>query len=76
LKTPIGGAFETQDDAGVHRLGPMQTIEFPMKRHSENETLDYIIVGVGAAGGVLLQRLDSRCWGSKLAHSGTPSAIG
>jgi choline dehydrogenase-like flavoprotein len=57
LKTPIGGAFETQDDAGVHRLGPMQTIEFPMKRHSENETLDYIIVGVGAAGGVLLQRL-------------------
>ena len=35
----------------------MQTIEFPMRRYSEEETLDYVIAGVGAAGGVLLQRL-------------------
>jgi len=57
LKTPIGGAFETTDRGGVHRLGPMQTIEFPMKRYAENEEIDYLIIGVGAAGGVLLQRL-------------------
>ena len=57
MKTPIGGAFETTDRGGVHRLGPMQTIEFPMKRYAENEEIDYLIIGVGAAGGVLLQRL-------------------
>jgi len=41
----------------VHYLGSMQTIEFPMKRYEENEEIDYVVVGVGAAGGVLLQRL-------------------
>ena len=35
----------------------MQTIDFPMQRYSEKEEVDYVIVGVGAAGGVLLQRL-------------------
>jgi choline dehydrogenase-like flavoprotein len=55
LKTPIGGAFEAPAP-GVHRLGPMQTLDFPMHRHGEEE-VDYLIVGVGAAGGVLLQRL-------------------
>jgi choline dehydrogenase-like flavoprotein len=35
----------------------MQNIEFPMHRHPPGEELDYVIVGVGAAGGVLLQRL-------------------
>ena len=28
-----------------------------MRRYAENEELDYAIVGVGAGGGVLLQRL-------------------
>jgi len=56
LKTPIGGAFTPANDH-VHRLGPMQTIDFPMHRHTENEEIDYVIVGVGSAGGVLLQRL-------------------
>ena len=37
--------------------GSMQTIEFPMNRYGENEEIDYVVVGVGAAGGVLLQRL-------------------
>ena len=57
MKTPPGGPFERPEDEHRHHLGPMQTIEFPMRRYSEKETLDYIIVGVGAAGGVLLQRL-------------------
>jgi choline dehydrogenase-like flavoprotein len=57
LKTPIGGAFKIPEDEHAHHLGPMQTIEFPMKRYPEMETVDYVIIGVGAAGGVLLQRL-------------------
>jgi choline dehydrogenase-like flavoprotein len=35
----------------------MQSIDFPMHRHPPGEEVDYVIVGVGAAGGVLLQRL-------------------
>jgi choline dehydrogenase-like flavoprotein len=35
----------------------MQSIEFQMHRHPPGEEVDYVIVGVGAAGGVLLQRL-------------------
>ncbi len=37
-------------------LGPMQHIEVPMRQYGTQE-VDYIIIGVGAAGGVLLQRL-------------------
>ncbi len=40
-----------------HRLGPLERIDFPMKRYQPNEEVDFCIVGVGAAGGVLLQRL-------------------
>ena len=56
MNSPIGGAFRASDKK-VHRLGPMQTIEFPMHRHAPGEEVDYVIVGVGSAGGVLLQRL-------------------
>jgi len=56
LKNPLGGAFQPEGGA-VHRLGSMQTIDFPMKRFAPGEEVDYLIVGVGAAGGVLLQRL-------------------
>ncbi len=38
-------------------LGAMQQLDVPMQRYGEHETVDYVIVGVGAAGGVLLQRL-------------------
>ncbi len=53
---PLGGPFRGPkgDD---HELGPMQRIHAPMKRYPLKETADYVIVGVGAAGGVLLQRL-------------------
>jgi choline dehydrogenase-like flavoprotein len=40
-----------------HMLGAMQRIDVPMRHFRENETVDYAIVGVGAGGGVLLQRL-------------------
>ncbi len=56
MNSPLGGAFGPPEGHG-HRLGPMQNIEFPMHRHPPGEELDYVIVGVGAAGGVLLQRL-------------------
>lgn len=53
---PIGGEFDaTHTDR--HVLGPMQHIDVPMKRFRESEEVDYLIVGVGSAGGVLLQRL-------------------
>ena len=41
----------------MHTLGPMQHIDVPMKKFAEHEEVDYCIVGVGSAGGVLLQRL-------------------
>ncbi|MGB6830920.1 MAG: GMC family oxidoreductase [Terracidiphilus sp.] len=53
---PLFGPFKMQSN-GDHRLGPMQRIKTPMRRFPENETVDYLIVGVGSAGGVLLQRL-------------------
>jgi choline dehydrogenase-like flavoprotein len=40
-----------------HRLGPMQILPSPMRRFADSETVDYCIVGVGSAGGVLVQRL-------------------
>lgn len=40
-----------------HRLGPMQTLPSPMRRFADDEMVDYCIVGVGSAGGVLVQRL-------------------
>ncbi len=55
MKRPIGGAFGFLNSNG-HALGPMQSINLPMRRFGEEE-VDYCIVGVGAAGGVLLQRL-------------------
>jgi choline dehydrogenase-like flavoprotein len=56
VKTPIGGAFDAPHNQR-HNLGPMQHIDVPMKRFRETDEVDYLIVGVGSAGGVLLQRL-------------------
>lgn len=54
---PIGGAFDAPDP-GVHRLGPMQTVDLGhMRRYRDDDVVDYVIVGVGSAGGVLCQRL-------------------
>ena len=38
-------------------LGAIQKLPTPMHRFSEGDEVDYVIVGVGAGGGVLLQRL-------------------
>jgi choline dehydrogenase-like flavoprotein len=38
-------------------LGAMQRLETPMVRFGENDDVDYLVVGVGAGGGVLTQRL-------------------
>jgi choline dehydrogenase-like flavoprotein len=56
LKKPLFGQFGSPNGHS-HRLGPIQRVDFPMRRYAENESVDYCIVGVGSAGGVLLQRL-------------------
>jgi len=56
LKGPILGAFEAPQSR-KHMLGSLQSIHLPMRRFKDEEQVDYAIVGVGAAGGVLLQRL-------------------
>jgi choline dehydrogenase-like flavoprotein len=55
---PIGGPFEADSEtAGTKRLGAMQQIKLPTRRFKDRDLIDYAIVGVGSAGGVLLQRL-------------------
>ena len=56
MKSPIAGQFDSPNGK-PHMLGPMQRIRTPMRRFAESEEVDYAIVGVGAGGGVLLQRL-------------------
>jgi choline dehydrogenase-like flavoprotein len=56
MKQPLFGAFDGPH-APDHTLGPLQHISVPMRRFRENDEVDYLIVGIGSAGGVLLQRL-------------------
>ena len=56
MKLPIGGVFRPAHDQS-HRPGAMQRLPVPMRLYSENESVDYLVVGVGSAGGVLIQRL-------------------
>jgi choline dehydrogenase-like flavoprotein len=55
-KVPLLGAFRPpHEDKKI--LGPLQRISREMQRFRDEDEVDYCIVGVGAAGGVLLQRL-------------------
>lgn len=56
MKSPLFDPFEAPRNS-VHRLGSIQRLEFPMQRYRQGEEVDYCIVGVGSAGGVLIQRL-------------------
>ncbi|MGA7352876.1 MAG: GMC family oxidoreductase [Acidobacteriaceae bacterium] len=49
--------FSSNHGSAAHHLGPMQTLPAPMRTWPENEPVDYCVVGVGSAGGVLVQRL-------------------
>ncbi len=55
MKSPIFGAFKGARPE--HQLGPIQKIDTPMHHFAPGEEVDFCIVGVGSAGGVLLQRL-------------------
>lgn len=57
MNKPLLGPFESPADNEAHMLGTLQHIDVPMRRFKELEEVDYLIVGVGSAGGVLLQRL-------------------
>jgi choline dehydrogenase-like flavoprotein len=56
MDKPLFGAFK-RSTGQAHKLGPLQKIHVPMRRFEESDEVDYAIVGCGAAGGVLLQRL-------------------
>jgi len=56
LTGSVKGAFG-KHSGHAHMLGPIQRVEYDMAHYSESDAVDYCIVGVGAAGGVLLQRL-------------------
>ncbi len=56
MKSPVFGAFEPSA-SHTHTLGPIQKIKVPQHRFRDGEEVDYVVVGVGSAGGVLLQRL-------------------
>lgn len=56
-RRPLGGAFGPPPE-GEHWLGPLQRLDRGrMRRHATREPVDVCVVGVGAAGGVLVQRL-------------------
>ncbi len=56
MKFPLLGAFEPPHE-NKKILGPLQRISKQMQRFRDDEPVDYCVVGVGSAGGVLLQRL-------------------
>lgn len=56
MKSPLLGEFKKPHERERH-LGPLQRIPIETKRYGDHEEVDFCIVGVGSAGGVLVQRL-------------------
>lgn len=56
MKEPLLGAFEDARPE-EHHVGPLQTIDAPMRQYPHGEAVDFVVVGIGSAGGVLIQRL-------------------
>ena len=54
--SPLGGKWK-KPETEKHILGPMQQITVPPRKYKDTDLIDFAIVGVGSAGGVLLQRL-------------------
>src|SRR3989440_7218313 len=58
MNNPLFGAFhESEQKKHEHMLGPVQKIDAAMWHYPLTEEVDFCIVGVGSAGGVLVQRL-------------------
>ena len=55
LHAPLLGAFDGAKP-DEHQVGPIETIPTSMRRFGQDDEVDIVIVGVGSAGGVLLQR--------------------
>ena len=55
MKAPLFGAFTGAQKP--HMLGSLQKLDVPMQRFAPDDEVDYAIVGTGAGGGVLAQRL-------------------
>ena len=55
--SPLFGAFQAPDTNDGQRLGPIQKIGVEMRHYGPGDEVDYVVVGVGSAGGVLVQRL-------------------
>lgn len=55
-KTPLFGPI-SPPNGDKKILGPLQRISRDMQRFADKDQVDYCVIGVGSAGGVLLQRL-------------------
>ncbi|HEX8994694.1 MAG TPA: GMC family oxidoreductase [Ktedonobacterales bacterium] len=56
MKEPLFGAFDG-GSPDTHHLGPIQRLDAPMRHYPLDEAVDFVVVGIGSAGGVLIQRL-------------------
>ncbi len=56
MKEPLLGAFDGAEP-GEHYVGPIERIVGPMRQYPLDAAVDVVVVGVGSAGGVLIQRL-------------------
>ncbi|MGH2468872.1 MAG: GMC family oxidoreductase [Chloroflexota bacterium] len=58
MHTPLFGAFKFKGPRpDEHTLGPIQRLDYPMRHYGGADDVDIVVVGVGSAGGVLVQRL-------------------